>query len=74
MKKVYSKPDIAYEDFSLSSSIAYCDIKANFRQGDCGYSYSPGIVFFSNNVAQCNIDTDEICYDNPSGMTNLFGS
>ncbi len=80
MKKSYSAPDIVFESFSLSTSIAACDIETNFNEGRCGYEIYPGFSIFTIGVTGClsqienGIYGDSICYDNPSGLANLFSS
>ncbi len=80
MKKSYSAPDIVFESFSLSTSIAACDIETNFSAGTCGYEVYPGYIIFKLGIDSCgeqiegNIYGDKLCYDNPSGLTNLFSS
>lgn len=84
MKKTYSAPDIIFESFSLSTSIAACDIETNFSVGTCGYEVYPGFVLFNYSVDRCTVPVegdifdsgngDSLCYDNPSGLTNLFSS
>ncbi len=80
MKKSYSTPDIMFESFSLSTSIAACDVETNFNEGVCGYEVYPGFVIFKYGVDACfnkiesGVFGDSLCYDNPSGLTNLFSS
>lgn len=81
MKKAYSTPDIAYESFALSTSIAACDEPTSFNKGTCGYRFSFDLVVFIQGVVGCEtgiIDEDgvfnDICYDNPADMKNLFSS
>lgn len=81
MKKAYSAPDIAFESFSLSSSIAACDVETNHSQGTCGYRMDDGTVIFMTGVTGCDWEIDSpsgsyngICYDNPSDLKTLFSS
>lgn len=84
MKKSYSAPDIIFESFSLSTSIAACDVETNFGVGNCGYEVYPGFIIFKYGVDGCyapiegdifeTSNGDSLCYDNPSGLTNLFSS
>lgn len=49
MKKVYIKPAIIYENFSLSQSIATCDVKTNTpAQGQCGIEWGADILFYDS--------------------------
>lgn len=82
MKKTYSKPDILFEDFSLSVSIAAnCEEETNFAKDQCGYRFAPGMVIFLEGVTGCTTKIEDgsdsyngICYHNPSDINNLFNS
>ena len=74
MKKPYSKPQILFEDFSLSTNIANCEATMEDM-------YVPGVghVF----VSGCDQNVDDgsgdgeyggICYNNPSGGPNVHSS
>ena len=80
MKKAYRKPELWYEDFQLSQTIASgCEGIANFTEGHCqvileGPGYS--IVLF--NADTCpdsppNPD-DYVCYHAPTEGNNVFSS
>lgn len=79
MKKTYSKPEILFEDFSLSTSIAAgCEYTNGLHaQGDCGYETRDGIVFVIG-VSGCKYtqpDTnDSLCYHVPNEYNNIFSS
>ena len=81
MKKVYAKPQIAFEDFSLNTSIAAgCKYISNWIEGQCGWEDEiEGIIFISKE-AGCigaeapNGEWGNICYDNPSEGYGLFSS
>ncbi len=85
MKKVYSKPEIMFEDFTLSTSIAGgCDVQTNLpSQNQCGMDFS-GLTVFMTGMTGCtdiaveNVGGDgqwnEICYHVPTGDQNLFTS
>lgn len=79
MKKTYSKPEIVFEDFSLSTSItAGCEFKNGLHaQGDCGYETRDGTVFVTD-VSGCKYtqpDTnDTLCYHVPNEWHNIFNS
>ena len=80
MKKAYSKPEIYFDSFELSSSIAAgCEYKANFAAGACaladpafGNVYLDGISGCA--VTQVDGAYNGICYHVPSDNTNLFSS
>ena len=87
MKKEYTKPQVVFEDFSLSTGIAAnCEKDANFAKGSCGViHYAPGITIFTNAAMGClTVQTEQIptgygqydglCYHNPSETYNLFNS
>lgn len=85
MKKVYNKPEIMFEDFSLSSAItAGCEAKTNLPSlNQCGMDFS-GLVVFMQGMTGCtdiavdNVGGDGefngICYHVPSNGENLFTS
>ena len=81
MKKLYSKPGIVYEDFSMCTHIAKtCDVElGTFAQGTCGgYSYGSFAVFLTDMIG-CDIATDDsgdnkICYHVPINGARLFNS
>lgn len=85
MKKIYSKPDIIFEAFSLSTSIASgCDsIVGSPSKDACGITSADGTILFSTSVSACNFKWDELygvddyngfCYHNPTDSNNLFNS
>lgn len=85
MKKVYSKPEIMFEDFTLSTNIAGdCEVKTNLPSNStCGMDFS-GLKVFMTGISGCtdiavdNVGGDgqwnSICYHVPSGGDNLFNS
>ena len=79
MKKFYSKPEILFEDFSLSTSItAGCEFtEANSTQDVCGYPTRDGMVFVSD-VPGCKFvqpdNNDTLCYHVPDANHNIFNS
>lgn len=78
MKKPYSAPEILFEDFSLSSSIAAgCEFIANAAENVCGYQSRYGMVF-TEKVSGCDFkepDTnDSLCYHVPNDYANIFSS
>ncbi len=87
MKKIYSKPEIMFEDFSLNENIAgNCSIKTHTpSQGTCAFTYEDefggAVVLFTNKVTACGNDNifeedgaDGFCYHNPYANSNLFNS
>ncbi len=88
MKRVYNKPEIMFEDFSLSTNIANgCEFEASFSKGTCAAKVEEmGLtwnVFFSD-IAACTTtapgkeeDDNEfngICYHVPVDTSNVFSS
>lgn len=85
MRKQYSKPDIAFENFALSVSIANCEIHiTGANAGECGYEYEPGVKIFTDMVNGCKPEnggipvvddaTNGFCYHVPIVGNNLFNS
>lgn len=81
MKRAYNKPNVVFERFSLSSSIAApCALESNFSSGSCGFEFTDEIIVFVTADQGCNtIDADGnyydlVCYHNPTELNNLFNS
>lgn len=81
MKKAYTKPDIMFEDFSLSTSIALsCEYGASHVQYVCAYEDEfLEAVIFTNDISACTTKIQDgayngICYHVPSDATNIFAS
>lgn len=89
MKKAYSKPEIVFENFSLSQNIAGdCEVKTNTpARGQCGIEFGPFVVFLDTATSQCTGDGrvledggdgeyNGICYHvfSGKGEYNLFNS
>ena len=73
MKKAYSKPDIFFESFKLSSSIA------NTCEGEKGNSASMETCSFEYNGYEIFLSTEQgcllfNCYDGPQNDSTIFGS
>lgn len=86
MKKTYSKPQIMFEDFTLTTNIASgCDVMANNPSlNQCGIDFSGLMVFLSEETG-CKGDGivedlggdgeyAGICYHVFSNDQNLFNS
>lgn len=82
MKKKYSKPEILFENFSLSVNIAgNCghDTSLQNEAMSCGLEYGGDVIFLVDmNGCKDQFDTDDgssgICYHNPTDTTRLFNS
>ena len=81
MKKLYSKPGIVYEDFSICTHIAKtCDVElGTFEQGDCGgYNIGTINVFMQGQIG-CLFEIPDdgsngVCYHVPINGARLFNS
>ena len=82
MKKLYSKPGIVYEDFSICTHIAKtCDVElGTFEQGKCGgYEWGRDFIFMDGQQ-WCDTPVvddgthDGICYHHPIDGARLFNS
>lgn len=85
MKKVYMKPQIMFESFALSTSIAGdCGIRTNTpSDGNCGYEMTDefgdvSTLFLDSMTGVCSTYQPDgyngICYDVPTDTGNLFNS
>lgn len=82
MKKPYSKPQILFESFSLSSSIAGdCEVKTDTQAaGTCGVSFGTITIFVGSaegcayKVGVDDGDYNGLCYHIPLDVYNLFNS
>ena len=78
-KKPYQKPEIVFEDFSLTTNIAAgCEHIANQSEDICGVLYDElenMYIFNVGNVSGCNTQGNEnICYHVPTEASNVFNS
>lgn len=84
MKKIYSKPQIVFDSFELSQSIAAgCEYKSNHAYGSCALDVDePGwntTTLFVSGVGDCSTKTQDgvyngICYHVPTDDKNVFSS
>lgn len=79
MKKTYTKPDILFDCFSMSETIASCEVQANFQKGTCGVMLTEAIVLFSNGIEMCSWPVEDaeyngLCYHVPVESNNVFNS
>lgn len=85
MKREYRKPEIMFEDFTLSTNIASgCELKINNQvSGTCGYPYEGGggTTLFTAAAGSdvCNIPIEDsasngFCYHVPIDTYNVFNS
>ena len=83
MKKEYTKPQIMFEDFTLSTNIAAgCEhqnvLPTNGTQG-CGMAYGNLVIFVDTNACDLSVGRDDgeyggICYHVPADQGNVFTS
>lgn len=77
--KEYTKPDIIFDSFSLSTSIAAgCEVKTQTPSDmKCGVEFGPDVMFLEG-IDACTdkvVDgTDKYCYHNPTDTSNMFNS
>lgn len=87
MKKIYSKPEIMFEDFTLSENIAGdCEGEpvGNPTRGSCAIIGTGRQAIFSDRVSACDFTPTELggtddmwdglCYHVPTEYSNLFNS
>lgn len=83
MKKTYTKPEISFESFLMSTNIAGdCEkpFVNNASKGTCAVLGTGGIAVFDSSVgAACkftaeNDQWDGLCYHVPTEAANLFNS
>ena len=83
MKKTYKKPELWYEDFRLSQSIAAgCEGIANYAEGQCSVTLKDpnnhyNLVLFMQTAICKHVPPnpdDYVCYHAPSEGNNVFSS
>lgn len=80
MKKTYTKPQIAFDSFELSQTIARCEIISNVVKDVCGWydEETDMNVFVAEGACEWVPDGDDIhngiCYHVPAEAHNLFSS
>lgn len=84
MKKTYVKPEVYFESFELSASIA-AGCSAGFNHGNtnfgnahsCYFEYGTDRVYLSTTqgcTLTDNVSDDEICYHVPFSQSKIFSS
>ena len=78
MKKTYSKPQIVYECFEMSQSIATgCEFKSHFGKAACSVDTKMGFTIYMT-IGVCDEtnpkDDNKPCYDVPGDYTRVFSS
>lgn len=81
MKKTYEKPEIAFDDFTLSNTIAAsCENRNDMPAlGSCGYKNKLGLnVFYSTGMSGCDdaglLEITGLSYDLAISANGLFNS
>ena len=83
MKKTYTKPEIMFEDFSLSTSIALgCVYGAQHQQYMCPYvdnEFFEAVIFLESmgNVCETQVEdsaNNGLCYHDPVPELKIFAS
>lgn len=88
MKKVYSKPEVMFEDFTMSTNIATgCErTVGNHSKGSCAVVGTGNVAVFTNTMINiCDYTPTEVggnkddewdgfCYHVPTEYNNLFNS
>ena len=81
MKKSYVKPQVFFEDFQLSASIAAgCEYTTNHAMNVCTYEIAGGRNVFIDASTNCRDVTvpegqyGNVCYHVPADTSNLFTS
>ena len=77
MKKNYSKPEIVFESFKMSSNIATpCADKISSNESSCGIPDLFGTYFaVGADGSVCTLDADTVdCYDVSANNPGVFGS
>lgn len=82
MKKTYCKPELTFESFELSQSVAAgCEFISNHVKGSCALDLGIVTLFTQELFKQHVCGTtpapgqdDSFCYDVPSDDKNVFSS
>ena len=82
MKKLYTKPEITFEDFTLNTSIAGdCEVKTHTPAAEqCGIAFGDINIFLDGHegctttIIDGSKDFDGLCYHVPTETNNLFNS
>ncbi len=77
MKKAYVKPQLYFENFELSASIAVqCGNPIHYAADSCidGLGGFADKIFINPNSCEATPDEYGFCYHNPTDTTKLFNS
>lgn len=82
MKKTYLKPEIVFENFSVSTNIAAgCGVNNDtMSSGNCGLEYGDEMIFLeivtgcTTKIEDGSTDYNSFCYHVPIDTSLLFNS
>lgn len=78
MKKQYVKPELYFENFELSTSIATCTAITTLlsKETSCAYNDGVEVIFLvgNDNCQTTDDGTGKYCYDVPNGENTVFSS
>lgn len=75
MKKSYVKPQLYFENFQLSTSIAAgCGFATNHAKDDCNYIPGVGTVFLDSSTCAYTPEDAGLCYQTVVDSSRVFTS
>lgn len=80
MKREYTRPDIYFDSFSMTSSIANtCEVQATYAENICGVRMTESVTLFVSGITDCTFEVqdgeyDTLCYHVPADNYNVFNS
>ncbi len=77
MKKAYTKPELYFENFELSTSIAVqCGKPIHYAAGTCkdGLGGYADVIFLEDKSCSSTPDDFGFCYHNPTDTEKIFNS
>lgn len=84
VKRVYNKPEINFESFMVSDSVASsvgssCSTTGNYTQDTCGITIAPGRAVYTEANTGCTVKIEDgadgyPCMGLPTTDNNVFGS
>ncbi len=78
MKKTYSKPEINFDSFGMTSNFALCAYTADSQtRGNCGYTIAGRTIFVAADTGCVYVSADGafgVCYYVPTADSTIFQS
>lgn len=75
MKKAYQKPELIFDCFELSSSIAAgCEMISNSVENVCAVKVGDDVVYITDFSVCTHRNPDDLCYHVPTDALNVFSS